>query len=110
MEDVYVEVAGTRVTIDFASLCLNTETLTERVSEILPLLKALIYADDAWLNLSGVELATRERACIAMDMMCQEATQSATNRAKLLEAVANGSESIANHGFRDLDFGQDLSV
>lgn len=103
MKDVHVEVTGARVTIDFAHACLNTDTLSVRVREVLPLLKALLSADDAWLKLSSVGLETRQRACLAMDMMCQAATQSATNRAKLLEAVANGSESIANQGFPEFD-------
>lgn len=110
MEDVDIEVAGSRVTIDFARAGLNMETLGERAREVLPLLKALLSADDAWLSLSGEELSARERGCLAMNMMCQGATQSATKRAELLQAIADGRESIADHGFPEFEGGQSLDV
>ena len=110
MKDVDLEVAGSRVAIDFGRTGLNTETLEQRAREILPLLLAMVSADDAWLRLTGRELTARERGCLAMNMMCQSATQSATKRAELLQAIADGSESIADHGFPEFADGQFLNV
>lgn len=105
-----MEVAGSRVVIDFARTGLNVETLMDRAQEVLPLLYALMLADDTWLKLTGDDLAARERGCLAMNMICQGATQSATNCAELLMAIADGSETIADHGFPEFEDGQSLDV
>ena len=110
MQNVDMEVCGSRVTIDFARTGLNVETLMDRAQEVLPLLHALLSADDTWLKLAGDDLAARERGCLAMNMMCQGATQSATKRAELLRAIADGSESISDHGFPEFEDGQSLDV
>jgi len=110
MQNVDLEVAGSRVTIDFARTGLSVETLGDRAREVLPLLHALIAADDTWLKLTGDNLAARERGCLAMNMMCQGATLSATKRAELLRAIADGSESIADHGFPEFEGRQSLDV
>lgn len=110
MKDVDVEVAGSRLAIDFGRTGLNVETLEERVQQVLPLLHALLSADDAWLKLSGEDLASRARGCMAINMKCQAATQLATKRAELLLAIADGSESIADYGFPEFEGGQSLDV
>lgn len=99
MRGVAVEVVGSRVVLDFSGTDLCVETLTERTHEILPLLYALMLADSCWLKLSDDELDTRGRGCAAINMMCQQATINATKMADLLRAIADGSETIADHGF-----------
>ena len=110
MQNVDMEVSGSRVIIDFTRTGMNMETLMERVQEVLPLLYALLSADDTWLKLAGDDLVARERGCLAMNMMCQGATQSATKRAELLREIAGGSKSISDHGFPEFEEGQSLYV
>ncbi|PKQ10556.1 MAG: hypothetical protein CVT70_19005 [Alphaproteobacteria bacterium HGW-Alphaproteobacteria-1] len=110
MRDIDMEVTDARVIIDFARTGLTTETLVARVREVLPLLCALLSADDAFFKLSEDELAVRERGYLAINMMCQGATQKATSWAELLQAIADGSESIADHGFPEFEGGQSLDV
>lgn len=110
MQSVDMEVSGSRVTIDFTRTGLNVETLMERAQEVLPLLHALLSADDTWIKLTGGDLAARERGFLAMNMICQAATQSATKRAELLRTIADGSQSISDHGFPEFEDGQSLDV
>jgi hypothetical protein len=110
MRDIELKVNGARVTIDFTHANLSTETLLERAEEILPLLSSLIEADDACLKLTSGDLANRLRGCLAMNMMCQHATQKAIEQAILLRKIADGSEAIADHGFPEFSDGQSLDV
>lgn len=110
MQSVDMEVSGSRVTIDFTRTGLNVETLMERAQQVLPLLHALLSADDTWTKLTGGDLAARERGFLAMNMICQAATQSATKRAELLRTIADGSQSISDHGFPEFEDGQSLDV
>jgi hypothetical protein len=110
MQNVDMEVAGSRVTIDFTRTRLNVETRMDRAQEVLPLTYALLSADDTWLKLTGDDLAARAHGCLAMNMICEGATQSATKRAELLMAIADGSEAIADHGFPEFEDGHSLDV
>ncbi|OOY04578.1 hypothetical protein BMI87_10165 [Thioclava sp. F28-4] len=110
VKKVDLEVTGSRLVIDFKRTDLSTETLLERAEEVLPLLIALISADDTLCRLTDEEFAERDRAWQAMDLMCQAATQSATRRAELLEAIASGKESIAAHGFPEFSGEKSVDV
>jgi hypothetical protein len=96
-------VSGSQITIDFANTSLDLKTLLERTEEMLPLLHALISADEAWFKLNNNEKVLRGRGYVTMNMLCQSATQIATEKAKLLKAIADGSELIEDHGFPEYD-------
>lgn len=110
MQDIDVNVTGSRVAIDFARTDLNTETLSDRLHEVLPLLYALLSADDAWFKLTDTERALRDRGILATNMICQGATQNAIQWAELLNSIVDGSESIANHGFPEFESGRSIDV
>ena len=110
MQNVDMEVSGSRVIIDFSRTGLSVETLMSRAQEVLPLLYALLSADDIWFKLEGDDLAARERGCLAMNMMCQSAMHSATKRAELLRVIADGSRSVRDQGFPEFEDGHSLDV
>lgn len=99
MLNVDVEVIGTRVILDFCRLMPDSETLAERVREVLPLLVFLISADNAWRNLSDEDRVLRMHAAAAIDMKTQAVLLAAQAQAELQVAVIDGRLSIAEHGF-----------
>jgi hypothetical protein len=103
IQGVSIMVAGSQITLDFTATCLNLKTLLERTEEILPLLHALVSADDTWFDLTNSEILLRGRAYVTMNMLCQSAMQIATQKARLLKSIADGSEKIADHGFPEFD-------
>jgi len=110
MEPFEVIVADSRVTINFACVSQSPETLVERINDILPLLQALLSADEAWLGISDDEYAARARGWLAIDMMCKMDIQAATQRAKLLKSIADGAETIGDHGFPEFEDGESFNV
>lgn len=110
MQDIDLKVTGATVTIDFGRAAINVETLEERTHEVLSLLSNLLLADSVWQNLTDSEREGRLNAWAAMGMMVQSDLQTANKRAKLLVAIADGSESISNHGFPEFQDGQLLDV
>lgn len=91
------------VTIDFRDAEINESTLTQRTEEVLPLLHALILADQNFQKLSERDYSERGRAYMAMNMLCQFTVQKAIKQADLLRAIVDGSESISDHGFPEFD-------
>jgi hypothetical protein len=99
MQDIDININGTRVTIDFSHSGLSASTLDERLADVIPLLCALLSADDTWIELNADEVASRNRGCIAINMLCQASINNAKKYAELLQKIANGRELISNHGF-----------
>lgn len=110
MQDINIEVAEDRVIIHLGEAGLNNQSIVQRVDEILPLLRALLSADDAFVKLSEEEFFERDRGCMAVNMRCQFSIQEATRQAELLKAIADGSESISDHGFPEFEGDQTLDV
>lgn len=110
MEDILTSYERSSVTIDFQGSSLNMDTFKERVQEVVPLLQALLKADTALSVLSNEELSERGIGFRAIDMICQATIQSAVVQAELLHDIADGSASIADHGFPEFVDGKNLDV
>lgn len=110
MQGIVTSHEGSRVTIDFGSSGLNCETLRERVDEVVPLLHALLYADGVLSELPTEDLSERMIGYLAMDMVCQAAIQRAIAQAAVLREIADGSASIADHGFPEFEGGMPTDV
>lgn len=103
MHDIDIDVTNSHVTIDFSRTGIKTDTLAERTQEIIPVLRAFLAANDAWLSLTDDDLAIRGRGCMAVNIMYQGAIQNATRWADPLMAVAVDIESVASHGFAEFE-------
>lgn len=110
MQDVDLKVIGPRVTLDFGRTKLNSNSLEERSRELLPLLFSLVSADSAWANRSVDEQDRYHQAYNAQNMVYQAALYATMQRAGLLIAIADGSESIADHGFPEFQENREFDV
>ncbi|PZQ96113.1 MAG: hypothetical protein DI533_16870 [Cereibacter sphaeroides] len=103
MHDIDIEISSYRLTLDFSRTGLSVVSLADRANEVLPLLYALVLADDAKSSLSDEQFADRQTGCMAMDLMCQAAIRGATGRAAMLLAVTEGTASISELGFPEFE-------
>lgn len=110
MQEINIEVAEDRLVIHLGQIGLNNKSLMQRVDEVLPLLRALVSADHASEKLSEEEFFERGRGCMAISMRCQFLIQEATRQAELLRKIADGSETISDHGFPEFDGGPIIDV
>jgi hypothetical protein len=110
MEDIRFEVDGRRLIVDFSQTGLSFETVRDRASEVLPLLAALLAADGIWQGLAESDQQKRARAYAAMNMVCQARIIAAVRQAELLAAITAGDASIADHGFREFQDGDEPAI
>ena len=103
MDDFELEVNGTRVVIDFARCACDAEAFADRIKDILPILRALVTADNSWHRLTDDERSYRQRSRLAMEMKLQAYLLATKRQADLVAAVIEGSESISSNGFPEFE-------
>jgi hypothetical protein len=91
-----------KLVLDFLDYELDVSQIAERVSEILPILEAVLLADIARADIPEGRLLELLPGILARDMIFQAALISAARNADLIYEVATEQKSIADLGFPDL--------
>jgi hypothetical protein len=91
-----------KLVLDFQDYSLDVSQIAERVSEILPILEAVLLADIARADIREGRLLEFLPGILARDMIYQEALNSAARNADLVYEVTTEQKSIADLGFPDL--------
>lgn len=76
----------------------------ERLGEIETMLREILSFDEVVAQLSESDLVRLQPAVAAMDLKYQTIVNAATHQARSANNVADGSESISDHGFPEFDY------
>jgi hypothetical protein len=110
MNDIQLVLDGDRVILDFGPSGLSSDSITDRVTQVLPLIFGLTAADSAWQTLKESEQLQRARAFAAMNMMCEARITAAIEQARVFAAVTAGTIDIASTGFPEFQEGGETPV
>jgi hypothetical protein len=91
-----------KLVLDFLDYELDVSQIADRVSEILPVLEAILWVDIARNNIPEDRLLELLPGILARDMIYQGNLISAARNAELIHDVATERRSIADLGFPDL--------
>lgn len=88
--------------LDFKDFELDVLQISDRISEIIPILEKIVTADIARDRIPEDRLLELLPGILARDMIYQASLSSAANNAELVHDVTTGRRSIADLGFPDL--------
>lgn len=81
----------------------DRDLVATRLTEVADLFRAIIASDEAAKNLTDDELTRLQPGLAALELKYKLLIYQATQQAMAAKAIAEGRETIAEHGFLELD-------